>query len=170
MSLDSLSQKGRSAEKTSVIDSSIKIIVQEEDFDLQKEYLQVLNKEAVSGAVVTFTGLVRDFNDGRNVTGLALEHYPGMTEKSLTDIAQEAAQRWKIEAITVIHRVGKLKLGDQIVLVAVASKHRGDAFSACEFIMDFLKTRAPFWKKETTDEGDIWIEAKVSDEEKASTW
>lgn len=150
--------------------SSIKIIVQNDDIDLQKEYFQVLNNEAVSGAVVTFTGLVRDFNDGRNVTGLALEHYPGMTERSLSEIAKEAAQRWELEAITVIHRVGKLKLGEQIVLVAIACKHRGDAFSACEFIMDFLKTRAPFWKKETTDDGDIWVEAKVSDEQKASTW
>lgn len=148
----------------------LRIKVQQEDFDLQSEYLQVLNNETVSGAVVTFTGLVRDFNDGRNVTGLALEHYPGMTEKSLLEIAQKAELRWKLEAITVIHRVGKLKLGDQIVLVVIASKHRGDAFCACEFIMDYLKTHAPFWKKETTDNGDIWVEAKVSDEEKASTW
>jgi molybdopterin synthase catalytic subunit len=150
--------------------TSITVKVQTEDFDLQQGYLQVLNNEAVSGAVVTFTGLVRDFNDGRKVTGLALEHYPGMTEKSLLHIAEQASDRWSLEAITVIHRVGKLSLGDQIVLVAVASKHRGDAFAACEFMMDFLKTKAPFWKKETTENGDIWVEAKSSDEEKASSW
>ena len=149
---------------------AICIKVQREDFNLQQEYLQVLNNEAVSGAVVTFTGLVRDTNDGHKVTGLALEHYPGMTEKSLLQIAEQACERWSLEAITVIHRVGKLSLGDQIVLVAVASKHRGDAFSACEFMMDFLKTKAPFWKKETTEDGDIWVEAKSSDEEKAGSW
>lgn len=148
----------------------INIKVQSEDFQLQQEYQAVLNNEAVSGAVVTFTGLVRDFNDGRKVTGLALEHYPGMTEKSLNEIAQKAQERWELEAITVIHRVGQLSLGDQIVLVAIASQHRGNAFSACEFIMDFLKTKAPFWKKETTQEGDVWVEAKDSDEQKASTW
>ena len=150
--------------------TAINIKVQTEDFQLQHEYQAVLNDEAVSGAVVTFTGLVRDFNDGCNVTGLTLEHYPGMTEKSLRDIAQQAGQRWQLEAVSVIHRVGRLALGDQIVLVAVASKHRGDAFSACEFIMDYLKTKAPFWKKETTEDGDIWVAAKVSDQDKASSW
>lgn len=150
--------------------TSVKIKVQEEDFNLQQEYHAVLNNEAVSGAIVTFTGLVRDFNDGRNVTGLALEHYPGMTENSLLQITEQARERWHLEAVTVIHRVGKLALGDQIVLVAVASKHRGDAFSACEFIMDYLKTKAPFWKKETTKEGDFWVAAKSSDEEKANGW
>lgn len=148
----------------------INIKVQEQDFDLQQEYRGVLNQEAVSGAVVTFTGLVREFNDDRNVTGLTLEHYPGMTEKALLQIAQKAQQRWQLEAITVIHRVGQLDLGEQIVLVAIASKHRGDAFSACEFVMDFLKTNAPFWKKETTKEGDFWVEAKASDEQKAFAW
>lgn len=150
--------------------TNIVIKVQEEDFQLQAEYSNVLNDKAVSGAVVTFTGLVRDFNDGRQVTGLALEHYPGMTEKALQQIAEEAAQRWELQAITVIHRVGRLSLGDQIVLVAIASRHRGDAFDACEFVMDYLKTQAPFWKKETTEQGDVWVEAKKSDQNKASSW
>ena len=150
--------------------TTINIKIQQQDFDLQTEYQTVLNSEAVSGAVVTFTGLVRDFNDGHQVTGLVLEHYPGMTEKALIKIAEQAQERWELEAISIIHRVGQLALGEQIVLVAIASKHRGDAFSGCEFIMDYLKTKAPFWKKETTEHGDIWVAAKESDEQKASAW
>ena len=130
----------------------------------------MLGDSAQSGAVVSFIGLVRDFNDGRNVTGLKLEHYPGMTEKALNDIAVQASQRWPLNAITIIHRVGQLQLADQIVLVAVSSAHRGDAFQACEFVMDYLKTKAPFWKKETTEEGEFWVEAKSSDDTKANSW
>lgn len=150
--------------------TAIKIAVQEMDFDLQVEYQHLINNQAVSGAVVTFVGLVRDFNDGRNVTGLTLEYYPGMTESSLRDICQQATQRWQLEAVTVIHRVGQLNLAEQIVLVAIASKHRGDAFNACDFVMDFLKTKAPFWKKETTLEGERWVAAKATDDIKAATW
>lgn len=147
-----------------------KIQVQEDDFSLQDEYQALLQDKASAGAVVTFTGRVRDFNDGRDVTGLKLEHYPGMTEKALNQIARQASERWDLLAITVIHRVGQLNLSDQIVLVAVASAHRGDAFDACEFVMDYLKTKAPFWKKETTKEGDFWVEARTSDETKANSW
>ena len=150
--------------------AQIKIAVQEQDFSLQDEYQSMLGDSAQSGAVVSFIGLVRDFNDGRNVTGLKLEHYPGMTEKALNDIAVQASQRWPLNAITIIHRVGQLQLADQIVLVAVSSAHRGDAFQACEFVMDYLKTKAPFWKKETTEEGQFWVEAKSSDDTKANSW
>lgn len=150
--------------------TQIKIQVKEDDFFLQDEYQALLRDKADAGAVVTFSGLVRDFNDGRDVTGLKLEHYPGMTEKALNEIAQQASERWDLLAITIIHRVGQLHLSDQIVLVAVASAHRGDAFHACEFVMDYLKTRAPFWKKETTKEGEFWVEARASDTTKANSW
>ena len=144
--------------------------VQTEDFSLSEEY-QALRADNISdGAVVTFVGCVRDFNDGSDVKGLYLEHYPGMTEKSLLDIAQDAKQRWPLNRIRIIHRVGQLNLADQIVFVGVTSAHREAAFSGCEFIMDFLKTRAPFWKKETTLDGDKWIEAKTSDEQRADKW
>lgn len=146
------------------------IAVQTEDFSLADEY-QALREDNVSdGAVVTFTGCVRDFNDGSDVKGLFLEHYPGMTEKSLFDIAIEAKVRWPLNRIRIIHRVGQLNLSDQIVFVGVTSAHREAAFAGCEFIMDFLKTRAPFWKKETTPKGDKWIEAKQSDEQRADKW
>ena len=146
------------------------IAVQTEDFSLADEY-QALREDNVSdGAVVTFTGCVRDFNDGSDVKGLFLEHYPGMTEKSLFDISIEAKVRWPLNRIRIIHRVGQLNLSDQIVFVGVTSAHREAAFAGCEFIMDFLKTRAPFWKKETTPSGDKWIEAKQSDEQRADKW
>lgn len=144
--------------------------IQEADFSLEHEYQAVLAGKAEAGAVVSFVGLVRDFNDGRNVTGLKLEHYPGMTEKALNDIVQQASERWQLQAATVIHRVGQLSLAEQIVLVIVTSAHRGDAFDACEFIMDYLKTQAPFWKKETTDNGEFWVAAKSADQDKAKTW
>lgn len=144
--------------------------VQTQDFSLADEY-QALRVDNVSdGAVVTFIGCVRDFNDGSDVKGLFLEHYPGMTEKSLLAIAQDAKQRWPLNRIRMIHRVGQLNLADQIVFVGVSSAHREAAFAGCEFIMDFLKTRAPFWKKETTPTGDKWIEAKSSDEHRADKW
>ncbi len=123
-----------------------RILVQREDFSLADEYARLAARQD-TGAVVSFVGKVRDFNQGEHVKGLALEHYPGMTEKALTDIVAEARSRWPLQECTLIHRIGELLLGDQIVLVVVSSAHREAAFEACHFIMDFLKTRAPFWKK-----------------------
>jgi len=120
--------------------------------------------------VASFVGLVRDRNDGAAVAGMTLEHYPGMTEKAIRRIVEEAMGRWSIIGCTVIHRIGELKPGDPIVLVAVASSHRGDAFAACEFVMDYLKTRAPFWKKEATPEGARWVDARASDDAAAARW
>ena len=145
------------------------ISVQTEDFDVAAEY-EGLRKSAATGAVVIFSGLVRDMNLGDTVGGLYLEHYPGMTEKSLQAIADEACERWPIDSFRVIHRVGQLDIGDQIVFVGMASAHRQAAFEACEFLMDYLKTRAPFWKREQTQDGDRWIEARNSDEVAAERW
>ncbi|WP_257275345.1 molybdopterin synthase catalytic subunit MoaE [Endozoicomonas sp. SESOKO4] len=145
------------------------ISIQKDDFDPGFEQDQLSNNTG-TGALVTFTGLVRDENLGDDVGGLYLEHYPGMTEKSLRDIIDEAAERWPLQAIRVIHRVGQLQPGDRIVFVGVASAHRKAAFEICEFVMDYLKTRAPFWKKETTPEGDRWVDARESDEEAAKRW
>ncbi|WP_332842021.1 molybdopterin synthase catalytic subunit MoaE [Parendozoicomonas callyspongiae] len=139
------------------------------DFDVSAEY-EALRQSTGVGAVVMFSGLVRDMNLGDSVGGLYLEHYPGMTEKSLEAIADEARERWPLDKIRIIHRVGKLEPGDQIVFVGTTSAHRKAAFEACEFLMDFLKTRAPFWKREQTDEGDRWIEAKDSDSDAADRW
>lgn len=122
------------------------------------------------GAVACFVGVARDFNDGAEVAGLTLEHYPGMTEKAISEIVERTKTRWKILDITVIHRVGLLRPTDPIVLVIVASTHRHDAFDACAFIMDYLKTRAPFWKKERTVNGDRWVDARDSDEAALSRW
>ena len=122
------------------------------------------------GAVVTFTGYVRDFNDGRDVAGMFLEHYPGMTEKALGNIVLEAEQRWPLLKLDVIHRVGALAPGEPIVFVGVASAHRQAAFQACDFVMDYLKTRAPFWKKEQTADGPHWVEARASDDAAADRW
>ncbi len=126
--------------------------------------------QANIGAIVSFVGLVRDMNDGDAIQTLELEHYPGMTEKSLQAIEDEAKKRWDIQQSLIIHRVGLLKPQDQIVLVAVAGAHRGEAFKACEFIMDYLKTQAPFWKKEQTSQGGRWVEAKSSDDEAQARW
>ena len=145
------------------------IKIQTEDFDLATEYA-ALGKSHSTGAVVTFIGKVRDFNQGDNVSGLTLEHYPGMTEKSLAKILVEAETRWSIQGVKVIHRIGELALGDQIVFVGVASMHRGDAFQACEFIMDYLKTQAPFWKKEATEDGSHWVDARETDTTAADRW
>ncbi|NQZ91648.1 MAG: molybdopterin synthase catalytic subunit MoaE [Moritella sp.] len=145
------------------------IQIQTEDFDLATEYA-ALGKSHSTGAVVTFIGKVRDFNQGDNVSGLTLEHYPGMTEKSLAKILIEAETRWSIQGVKVIHRIGELALGDQIVFVGVASMHRGDAFQACEFIMDYLKTQAPFWKKEATEAGSHWVDARETDTTAADRW
>ncbi|MEG0006710.1 MAG: molybdopterin synthase catalytic subunit MoaE [Aeromonas sp.] len=147
-----------------------RIVVQRADFSLGQEYERLATRHD-TGAIVTFVGKVRDFNQGEQVKGLALEHYPGMTEKALADIVVQARARWPLQECTLIHRIGELLLGDQIVLVAVSSAHRDAAFEACHFIMDFLKTRAPFWKKELTAEGiQRWVEAKESDSAAAARW
>ena len=147
----------------------MKILVQKEDFDLDAE-VRELRKNSSVGAVVTFLGTVRDLNDGKDVSGMTLEYYPGMTEKALTKIAKQALERWDIEDVTVIHRVGELRVTDQIVLVGVSGKHRGEAFDGCEFVIDYLKTEAPFWKKETLPEGERWVEARDSDETAKERW
>ncbi|MBN3467678.1 molybdopterin synthase catalytic subunit MoaE [Pseudomonas savastanoi pv. phaseolicola] len=122
------------------------------------------------GAVVSFVGYVRDFNEGREVSGMFLEHYPGMTEKALAKIVTEAEQRWPLQRVDVLHRVGALEPGEPIVFVGVASAHRQAAFEACDFVMDYLKTRAPFWKKEKTSEGPQWVEGRDSDQAAARRW
>lgn len=146
------------------------IRVQTEDFDLSAEVAALRAGQAQVGAVVAFVGTVRDMNEGAGVSLLELEHYPGMTEKALEDIVAQARARWPLFDVTVIHRVGPLQPLDQIVLVAVTSAHRGDAFGACEFIMDYLKTEAPFWKKEQTPEGARWVDARASDDRALAKW
>lgn len=146
------------------------IRVQTQDFDLGKEVAELRAGQPQVGAVVAFVGTVRDMNEGAGVSEMELEHYPGMTEKALEDIVAEAKGRWNILDALVIHRVGPLKPLDQIVLVAVTSAHRGEAFSACEFIMDYLKTQAPFWKKEQTAHGARWVDARVTDDEALAKW
>ncbi|MDR9827957.1 molybdopterin synthase catalytic subunit MoaE [Vibrio sp. FNV 38] len=146
-----------------------RISVQNNDFSVGDEY-QALAQGAAAGAVVTFVGKVRDMNLGDQVTGLALEHYPGMTEKALSGICDQAELRWPLLDIRVIHRVGDLDIGEQIVFVGVSSAHRGAAFEACEFVMDFLKTQAPFWKKERTSDSTRWVESRDSDAKAAQRW
>ncbi len=146
----------------------MKIAVQTEDFDLNAEVAALYRNNPAVGAVASFLGTVR--GEAGQVSEMALEHYPGMTEKALASIVQEAQSRWAVIDTTVIHRIGPLAPCDPIVLVAVASAHRSDAFAACEFIMDFLKTRAPFWKKETTAEGGQWVDARDSDEAATRRW
>ena len=148
----------------------MKVSVQLEDFDAGREMSAVRTNNPKVGAVASFIGVVRDVNDGTGVATMTLEHYPGMTEKALEGIVDEAAGRWEVLDCTVIHRVGRLEPTDQIVFVAVASGHRGAAFAACQFIMDYLKTQAPFWKKEQTQEGARWVEAKDSDDAAAGRW
>ena len=148
----------------------MKVSVQTEDFDLGAECAALTHGRWDIGAVASFVGLVRDSNDGAGVARMTLEHYPGMTEKSLAEIVEQARGRWDVMDATVIHRVGELQPGDNIVLVIIASAHRGDAFAACEFIMDYLKTRAPFWKKEKTPEGERWVDARESDDVAAEKW
>lgn len=144
--------------------------VQEADFDIAGEIAAMRSGNPGIGAIASFIGVVRDINDGDSVSTMTLEHYPGMTEKSIADIIGEARGRWEVLAARVIHRVGTLRPTDPIVLVIVASGHRGDAFAACEFIMDYLKTRAPFWKKEVTPRGERWVDARASDDEAAGRW
>lgn len=144
--------------------------VQTQDFDVGFEINQLRTARKDIGAVVSFLGLVRDINDGDAVSQLTLEHYPGMTEKSLSAIVYQAKSRWDIFDALIIHRVGTLQPSEQIVLVAVCGAHRGEAFAACEFIMDYLKTEAPFWKKEVTSQGEHWVEAKSADDDARDRW
>lgn len=144
--------------------------VQQQDFDVSAEIAALRAGRAEVGAVAVFIGTVRDVNDGSGVATMTLEHYPGMTEKSLQDICAQAMQRWRLVDTLVVHRHGTLAPLDQIVLVAVLSAHRGDAFAACEFIMDYLKTQAPFWKKERTPDGERWVDARDSDDRAAQRW
>lgn len=145
------------------------IRVQTEDFSLADEY-QHLNTDDHDGAIVTFVGKVRDFNDGSDVTKLTLEHYPGMTETVLEQIEQQARERWPLNKVKIIHRVGTLALGEQIVFIGVTSQHRKAAFEACEFLIDFLKIKAPFWKLEANGTNERWIDAKTSDDLAAKQW
>ncbi|MCA1938773.1 MAG: molybdopterin synthase catalytic subunit MoaE [Dechloromonas sp.] len=144
--------------------------VQQADFDVGAELAALRAADPRVGALASFLGLVRDINDGASVSEMMLEHYPGMTEKALEEIVVEAKSRWDIYDALVIHRVGPLKPCDQIVLVAVTSAHRGEAFAACEFIMDYLKTKAPFWKKEATPDGGRWVDARDTDDSAAARW
>ena len=143
----------------------VNIHIQNEDFDLNDE-IEALAGDG-TGAVATFVGLVRG---GDGLTALTLEHYPGMTEREIARIAQEAQGRWTLSGITIIHRIGRLEVGERIVLVAVAAAHRGSAFEACQFLMDYLKTRAPFWKQEERDGTSAWVEARGSDSAAADRW
>ena len=149
--------------------NDIRIAVQEAEFDQNAVYHWLSEQNSV-GAAVIFVGKVRELNLGDDVSSLYLEHYPAMTEKALKEIVAEAKQRWEIQRVAVIHRVGLLQTGDEIVLVGVSSSHRGDAYHANEFIMDYLKSKAPFWKKEQTDKGERWIEARDSDKEALEKW
>ncbi|MDB5811282.1 MAG: moaE [Betaproteobacteria bacterium] len=144
--------------------------VQSEDFDAGREIASLRNGNPQVGAVASFVGVVRDINDGSKVADMELEHYPGMTEKAITEIIEQAKSRWNIFEVLVVHRIGRLMPTDQIVLVVVTSAHRGDAFASCEFVMDYLKTQAPFWKKEKTPDGARWVESRASDDTAAERW
>jgi molybdopterin synthase catalytic subunit len=144
--------------------------VQREDFDVGAEIGALTRGATDVGAVASFVGLVRDTNDGSGVSEMTLEHYPGMTERALEEIVAQARERWRVAEVLVIHRHGRLLPSERIVLVVVTGAHRGEAFAACEFVMDYLKTRAPFWKKETTAAGSRWVEAREADDEAAARW
>jgi molybdopterin synthase catalytic subunit len=146
------------------------VSVQHEDFDVGAEIARLGEGRRDVGAVASFVGLVRDANDGSGVRAMTLEHYPGMTERALEEIVEQAKARWSLLAVRVIHRHGRLEPADRIVFVGVASAHRGEAFAACEFIMDYLKTRAPFWKCEETPQGARWVDARESDDSAAARW
>jgi molybdopterin synthase catalytic subunit len=148
----------------------VPVRVQAEDFDIGDELAALRRGNAAIGAIASFVGLVRDMNAGGSVSEMTLEHYPGMTERALEAIVTEAKARWDIIEVLVVHRVGVLRPTDQIVLVVVTGAHRGEAFAACEFVMDYLKTRAPFWKKEQTPAGSRWVEARESDDTAAERW
>ncbi|MCL7929106.1 molybdopterin synthase catalytic subunit MoaE [Halomonas llamarensis] len=149
---------------------NIGVNVQLAPFDMAYGYDDLLAERTDVGAVVSFTGLVRDFNESPEVTGLTLEHYPGMTERTLEDIGEQAWQRWSLQGVRIIHRIGYMAPGDPIVRVSVASAHRRDAFEACDFIMDYLKTQAPFWKKEHAQQGDYWVKERDTDQYDALRW
>ena len=147
-----------------------RVSIQTHDFDLSAEVAALRAGDARVGAVCAFVGTVRDRNDGQSVSTMELEHYPGMTEKAIEAMIDAAHQRFDVHGARVIHRVGVLQPQDQIVLVAVTSAHRGEAFQACEFLMDYLKTQAPFWKKEQTPDGARWVDARVSDDAALARW
>ena len=149
---------------------SFTVAIQTQDFDVSREVAALRSGKADVGAVCVFVGTVRDRNDGDDVSTLELEHYPGMTEKSIERMINEAQQRFEMISAKVIHRVGILNPLDQIVLVAVTSAHRGQSFQACEFLMDYLKTQAPFWKKETGPNGSHWVDARISDDQALARW
>jgi molybdopterin synthase catalytic subunit len=151
-------------------EKAMTVRVQTEDFDLSTEVAALRAQNPKIGAVACFVGTVRDLNDGSAVETMELEHYPGMTEKSLAAIVEAARGRWPGIEVLIIHRVGKLVPLDQIVLVATTAAHRGDAFASCEFVMDYLKTEAPFWKKEKTEQGERWVDARVTDEAALARW
>ncbi len=144
--------------------------VQTADFDVSAELAALRAGRPNVGAVACFVGTVRDVNEGTGVSAMTLEHYPGMTEKALEAIVARARERWRLDDVLVVHRVGELAPLDQIVLVAVTSRHRGEAFQACEFVMDWLKTQAPFWKKERTSQGERWVDARESDDAATARW
>ena len=146
-----------------------KIVVQTKDFDLTTEVSHTRNNNPQIGAIVSFIGTVRDLHPG-SISRLTLEHYPEMTEKSLKSIVTEARGRWNLQNVTIIHRIGELKVNDQIVLVVTTSKHRQAAFESCYFIMDYLKTDAPFWKKESIEQKEVWVESRESDDEQKKRW
>lgn len=150
--------------------STPRVTIQTDDFDAGAEMANLRAGDLAVGAVASFVGTVRDRNDGQGVQAMELEHYPGMTEQAIEAMIDAAMARFKIRAARVIHRVGLLQPGDQIVFVAVTSPHRGESFQACEFLMDYLKTQAPFWKKETTPEGAHWVDARVSDDAALARW
>ena len=146
-----------------------KILIQTNDFDLTTEVKLAKANNSSIGAVVSFVGTVRDLQP-KTLSSMTLEHYPGMTEKSLESIVKKARDKWEIENVTIIHRIGTLDVNDQIVLVITTSKHRQEAFNSCNFIMDFLKTDAPFWKKEVTENNEEWVEARTKDEKQKKRW
>ena len=149
---------------------NVSVSVQQQDFDVSAELRRLRDQSAQVGAVASFVGVVRDINDSQTVSVLELEHYPGMTERSIEQILQQAGARWPLLFASVVHRVGTLSTGDRIVWVGISSAHREAAFSACEFVMDYLKTRAPFWKKERGPAGAKWVSARVTDEARAARW
>ena len=150
--------------------AAARVSIQTGDFDVAAEIAALRGSDAGVGAVCSFIGTVRDRNDGASVSAMELEHYPGMTERAIEDMIDEAFRRFDIRGARVIHRVGPLQLKDQIVLVVVTSSHRGESFRACEFLMDYLKTQAPFWKKERTPEGERWVDARVADDAALQRW
>ncbi len=151
--------------------AKFEIKIQSEDFDFGEEYQKLKQRSLGAGAVVLFTGLVRDFNEAGELKGILLEHYPAMTEKSLSKIAEAAVSRWNLSGVTIVHRVGEILNHEQIVLVGVSAQHRAEAFEAAQFVMDYLKTEAPFWKKELTAQGKAeWVQAKETDQRARRRW